>query len=169
MTEQRDSLDIDWAAVAYIAVSTALGVAAGVFGHQLVHENSDAIVVVVTLFSILAGFIVAIATLIGDPSYLVSKGWRVHEMLRPTIMGKLSRQKYLFTLYLLTLGAVFASTLVKKRWPSLADVLDGVYLGMAVTSFLLSLRLPSTLQQIQQVRHDQAIAEKQGRDTSARP
>jgi hypothetical protein len=152
---------VDRSALAYFVGSCLAGATAGYFGHPLVHANSDAVTVIVTLFSILAGFVVAIMTLIGDPAVLERHNWRAHEMIRKTVVARLTRQKWLFVLYLCTLGALFVSTLVAKASPHLAPYFEATYLALAVTSFLLSLRLPSALLRIQQDRHDEAIRRKQ--------
>lgn len=52
------------------AISIVFGIAAGWFGQDLIHDNDDARDLIVTVFSILAGFLIAVMTLLGDQSLL---------------------------------------------------------------------------------------------------
>ena len=140
----------------YGTLSVVAGIAAGMFGHSLIDDNSDATGVIVTVFSILAGFLIAIMTLLGDQSVLPGT-WRIAESQRKSLKAKLIRQKWLFYVYLLTLVLIFISTLIRPRWPFVTDWLERIYFGLATTAFLLSFRLPATLMEVQMDRVDAVI------------
>jgi hypothetical protein len=72
----------------------------------------------------------------------------------------LARQKLLFYAYLLTLGLLFVSMVCGSTWPRTSVCLERAYVGLATAAFLLSLRLPSLLMQIQMDRHDDLIEQK---------
>jgi len=55
------------------------------------------------------------------------------------------------------LGLIFISSLIEKKFPSLSVYLEHVYLGTAVTAFMLSLKLPTVLMNIQLSKHDEII------------
>lgn len=138
-----------------------LGICASIFGHSLIDENNDARSVIVTVFSILAGFLIAVMSLLGDQSMLPG-GWRMAETNRNGIKTKLIRQKYLFYLYLLTLLVIFGSTLTKIQWPTVTDYLERTYFGLASAAFLLSFRLPATLMAVQMDRVEAVIGARRG-------
>jgi MFS family permease len=146
--------------IGYLTASIAAGVLASVWCQPLVHENKDAHDVIVVLFSILAGFLVAIMTIVGDPATYRTTAWKTHERIRETIFARLARQKWLFYLYIVTLGLLFASVLAGKRYPQITIWTEYVYVGLAVAAFFLSLRLPAMLMSIQLDRHDEIIEEK---------
>lgn len=150
-------MEVDVKRSAFILFAVALGITGGVFGQPFIHGNERAINVIVTVFSILAGFLVAIMTIMSDPTGYVSRSWRYAEVARPNIYRKLLRQKYMFVLYLLVLSLIMFESLVEKQLPRLATVLEQVYFGAAVTAFILSLGLPSALMKIQMDRHDEMI------------
>jgi hypothetical protein len=157
---------IDRSAVAYLIGATLCGVAAGYWGQPSISGNTEARDVIVTLFSILAGFLVAIMTLVGDPLDSPGRSWRAHEQARDTVFARLARQKMLFYAYLLTLGLLFISVLSKEQFPVMTVWVERAYVGLATTAFLLSLRLPSILMQIQMDRHDDLIEQKRAHEST---
>ena len=142
--------------IAYGTVALALGIASGWYGQDLVHDNEKARDVIVTVFSILAGFLIAIMTLMGDQSVLPGS-WRIAKAEGDKIRLKLIRQKWLFYFYLVTLSLIFVHTLVEKKCPQVAEWVERGYFGFAVTSFILSFKLPSTLMSVQTDRINAVI------------
>ena len=96
------------------------GGAVALFGYDFFHDNKQATEVIVTVFSILAGFLIAVMTLLGDSSLLPGT-WRIGEVTRARMKTKLIRQKWLFYLYLLTLLAIFVTSLVRPHWPTATE------------------------------------------------
>jgi hypothetical protein len=150
----------DWGKILYFAIAAAAGIASGWCGQPLIHHNEQAVTVIVTVFSILAGFLVAITTILSDPGPVVRRSWRTMELHRDNIVRRISRQKWLFVLYLITLGLILASTSIDRIWPCAVVWLERIYLGMAVAAFLISLSLPWSLTRIQLDRYDEQIADK---------
>lgn len=151
---------IDWKRTIFIGFALVVGMIAGFFGQPFIHGNERAISVIVNVFSILAGFLVAIMTIMGDPTGFVTRNWRFAETARPAIYSKLLRQKYLFILYLLVLTLIMVQSLFEKRFPYVAGIMEQIYFGAAVSAFILSLGLPSALMKIQMDRHDEMIERK---------
>jgi hypothetical protein len=133
-----------------------MGVLTAVCGFDLIHENPNATNVIVTVFSIMAGFLIAVISLLGDHSILPGS-WRIGELQRNGIHNRLNRQKWLFYLYLVTLAIIFAAALTGKHWPTVTGWLERFYFGSATTAFLLSFRLPAELMNIQVDRIDAVI------------
>jgi hypothetical protein len=158
---------IAWGSIVYVVLSCGIGAFAGYFGQPLVHTSDRAVNVIVTLFSVLAGFLVAIVTLIGDPTIYTGRTWRVQELALDRIRKRLDRQKVLFFIYLLTLGLVFLSTLIPKQFTVAVFWSERAYLAIAVLAFMLSLRLPGALMKIQMERHGAMIEAKKNSGKSA--
>lgn len=133
------------------------------WGQPLIHENATAINVIVTVFSILAGFLVAIIAIVGDPLLVPSGTWRIAEGTREKTIQRLTRHKYLFHVYLIALALVFASTLLKDAHQHVGIWLERTYLFLSIFAFLLSLRLPAALMKTQQERVDHLIEERRKR------
>ncbi|GJM12778.1 MAG: hypothetical protein DHS20C12_11810 [Pseudohongiella sp.] len=148
---------VDWAAVVRTLVHFIVAVTVAVLAQPLIHGNSDAVNLIVTVFSILAGFLIAIIAIIGDPGLLRPGSWRAAEVDRPRLVGKLIRQKWLFHLYLLTLTLIFASTLVPESYPLVVSWTERAFLCLGSFAFLLSFQLPGTLVQIQKDKIDAHI------------
>lgn len=153
-------MNIDNKRVSFFIFAIGSGILAGLKGQPLIHNNAQAINIIVTVFSVLAGFLVAIMTIIGEPGSLLGKSWRVYEINRKNVFTRLVRQKWLFYLYLTTLGVIFVASLVKTVSPELTIWLERIYLGGATMAFILSLGLPAALLNIQLERHDAIIAAK---------
>lgn len=141
---------------AFVVVAVLVGVLAAWFGQTLIHKNDDARDVIVTVFSIMAGFLIAIMTLLGDQSVMPGS-WRFARAQRALIVNKLIRQKWLFHVYLVTLSLIFLHTLVNPIYPAAGVWLERLYFGFATTSFLLSFSLPSTLMNVQAERIEAVI------------
>jgi hypothetical protein len=153
--------------ILYFVAVAAAGVAAYLYGGDLIHENKEATEVIVLVFPILAGFLIAIMTIVGDPTAFGSGSWRSVEMARDATFNSLARQKWLFLLYLITVLGAFAAALLKKTCPYATEIIERVYFGAAVSAFLMSLSLPGALMKIQLERHDLMIARKRAEAAEA--
>jgi len=127
-----------------------------------VHGNQEAVGVIVNVFSILAGFLVTIMTLLGEPMLFRGATWRSEAVKRSNVYRRLVRHKWLFVLYLLVLGLIFVSTLVTKKFPDHYTVhwIERIYLGLATFAFCLSLTLPTRLMNLQLDRFDELVEAK---------
>ena len=153
-----DSLmQIDWWRLVKLAI--ALGVA-GFIGYRfqpMVFNNPDAVNTVVTIFSILAGFLIAVITFIAEPILQAAKNWQELQQMKATVKRKLCRQKILFFLYLLTLGIALAMYLTPAASVEVLKWMQTVFLGLATFVFLASFSLPSSLMKIQMERYEVAL------------
>lgn len=153
-------MSIDRQRIGIFIFATILGMAVAWFGQPLIHNNERAVNVIVTTFSILAGFLIAIMTIISDPSVFGRRTWRAAEIGRKSVYQKLVRQKWLFVAYLITLALIFLESLLIKRYTEISLWLEHIYLFLGTVAFIFSLRLPSTLMNIQIERHEQFIDHK---------
>ncbi len=153
--------------IAYFSLSALAGLVAAIWGQPLIHGNSDATDIIVTVFSVLAGFLVGLIALTGDPTAVATRGsWRFTELNRQGVSRRLARNRWLFVLYLLVLALIFVASLMKTvaYAESLVSIalswIERVYLGLAVMAFLLSFRLPWTLTRMQIERYDKVLEQQ---------
>ena len=159
---------LDWKRTILLLTGGGIGIFAGLYGQPLIHGNDQAAQVIVTVFTVLAGFLVAIISIMGDPSVLLPGSWRIASKQRSAMRRRLQRQRLLFYVYLVTLGLIFATMLVRDVAPAVTAIFERAYLGLAVAGFIWSLGLPSALMSIQEQRVDAAVeARKSGRSSTS--
>ena len=112
---------------------------------------------IVTVFSIMAGFIVAVIAIAGDASILTMGSWRLAQLYKPNMVKDMLFQKSLFMLYLCSLILIFVSYFVDQISSSYTKYVEYLYLFLAFISFVLSARLPSVLLDLQTRRIDTII------------
>lgn len=162
----KRSIDLSKLRFAFLALILAGLVS--FYGQPFVHGNDQAINIIVTVFSVLAGFLVAIIAIVGDPVLLPPGTWRAAELERDKLNKRLVRHKWLFTLYLVTLALVFLAFLFKDKSPILTLWLERAFLFFGVFAFALSMSLPSSLMKVQRERID-AVIEHRRRDDNISP
>jgi len=147
---------------AFIVVSFILGAVAAYYGEPLIYGNQDAIDIFVTVYSVFAGFLVAVITILGDPALLPAGSWQTAENSRAKIEARLIRHTWLFALYLVTIALIFISALIAKAPIDLIGDdarhwMARAYLALGVAAFILSLALPKMLMDVQRARVDAEI------------
>lgn len=149
--------DIDFRRVFFISMSFVVACAVGYFGQPFIHNNDLAIGVVVNVFSVLSGFLVTVMVILGEPTLFTGLRRREVASQRKNFYQRLARQKWLFILYLLVLGVLFAAAILSKSDDMKGFVvwLERLYLTFAVFAFILSLTLPHRLMMLQQARFDE--------------
>lgn len=100
--------------------------------------TNNALDVLVNIYSILAGFLIGVIALIGDPSSLPSGSWRIAEISTQNTFRKLRNTKNLLYVYLLTLFAIFAYKLVAV--PETLEIIKGIPLGVKLIPYLSGLK-----------------------------
>ncbi|WP_448213536.1 hypothetical protein [Colwellia sp. MEBiC06753] len=156
--------EIDKGKLLYALIVIVISVLVAYFGQPLIHGNQDAINVIVTVFSILAGFLVAVITLVGDPKSLPAGSWQLARLGSDLTYNRLNRHKWLFKGYLTTLFLIFVSIVVKNKYPITQVYLEYVYLFFASISCFLSYRLPSALMELQKERIEHEIDERRKKE-----
>ena len=141
----------------YVLISAAVGAACAYLGQPLAHRNTDLWTLLITVFTVFAGFLVAIIAVVGDPALLPAGSWRKVELVRDRIESRLFWQICLFSMYLITIALIFIAVLLKDAClePPLSAILTWIertYLFLSVFSFIMSFSLPMTLLSIQKTR-----------------
>src|SRR5690606_22272375 len=127
--------------------------------------------VLVTVFTVLAGFLIAIIAVLCDPLSLSPGSWRKAENQRDMVERKLIRHMWLFGFYLVIIGLIFLITLLRaaENVPnSIRTAVDFIFLWFGVAGFLFSLTLPKTLMDIQRDRVNAEI-ERRRREENIPP
>ncbi|MGB4114098.1 MAG: hypothetical protein WBK15_13775 [Yoonia sp.] len=148
---------IDWKRLLMLLAGVAISAFIGVRFQPMISNNSDAVNTVVTIFSILAGFLIAVITFIAEPTLKQAKNWDELQHMKATIRRRIFRQKILFFLYLLTLGVALAMYITPIDQIKLLVCMQTLFLGLATFVFLASFSLPSSLMRIQMERYEAAL------------
>jgi len=130
------------------------------YAQPLIHNNDEAISLLATVFSILAGLLIGIVTLLSDVSIIPGTGWRAAVLAKPVLTRRLHRHRLLFLVYLATLSLLLASILVPDCFYALIKYLEVAYVFLGIIGFVYSFRLPWTLARIQAERLDSLIRER---------
>lgn len=139
-----------WQRTVVLLLMAAVSIVAGYFAQPLVAGNQAVISIVVTVFSILAGFLVAVITLLGDPR---GEGWKALQLGKRELEARLRRHRFLFYLYLATLGLALATLLVPPEYVSVKVWFERFFVGFTVFVFLASFSLPSALSRLQMEKY----------------
>ncbi|MEE4249776.1 MAG: hypothetical protein V2I38_04245 [Alcanivoracaceae bacterium] len=131
----------------------------------LLAENNRVVDILVTVFSILAGFLVAIIVIVGDTILFIPGSWRKAELEREAVLLRLRRHEFMFVLYLMTLAIILAASLTPPgavEIPVVGSVnflvlFEHCYLFLGILAFVLSFKLPSALIKLQKERIDAHI------------
>lgn len=151
----------NWIGLCLFLFALCCGTISYAFGEAFIHKNKDAITVITTVFSIFAGFVVAITSILGTPvGDTVTQTWQSLESRRDNVFRRLTKQKWLFMCYLFTLLLIFFQTLIATSYPNLSIFLERLFLGTAVFAFIMSIGLPGALINMQISRYDELIDEK---------
>tara|TARA_Y100000588_G_scaffold301948_1_gene324036 strand:- start:271 stop:810 length:540 start_codon:yes stop_codon:yes gene_type:complete len=101
--------------------------------------TDKALDVLVNIYSILAGFLVGVIALIGDPGSLPTGGWRVAESSTKNTFRKLNSTKNLLYVYLITLFAIFSYKLLAV--PATVDLVKGLPFGAEALPYLSGVKV----------------------------
>ncbi|TCJ25415.1 hypothetical protein E0X81_05995 [Halomonas sp. GDM18] len=154
-------MNTNWRGVIGFLVVIALASVAAYYGQPFISKNQDSADVLVNVFSILAGFLVAVMTIMGEPVYYRRKTWRYNKVARDNYMRSLTKHKDLFYAYLITLSLIFASRLVPdKDYECLRTWFERGFMFFATIAFIYSFFLPNKLMAKQLEKYDEQVEEK---------
>lgn len=148
--------------ILFIICCIVLGAVGSYYSQPYMSKNADAVLIIITVFTVFAGFLIAIITIIGDPIMIPDGSWRLAEGGRERMERRLVWHILLFVLYLLTIGFLFAGAILEKAITGEHHEIwkvwvERTYLFMAITSFLLTFALPAALLEMQRARYDAEI------------
>jgi hypothetical protein len=149
----------------FILFCLFIGAVAAYYGQPLVHENPDAILIIITVMTVFAGFLVAIIAILGDPAMIPGGSWRIAEGRRENIEARINHHIWLFVFYLIAIGLLFTAVLLNKAPDVVVSHtwklwIERLYLFFGVSSFFLTFALPSALHKLQLGRIDAEIEKR---------
>jgi hypothetical protein len=155
--------------IVFTGVCFGMAIFVAYWAQPYTDNNTDIVLFVTTVFTVFAGFLVAIITILGDPSLVPGGSWRNVEARRDGIEQRIVLHIYLFVFYLITIAFIFVSVIFEKVPNSVisedikAWVVRG-YLFFGVFAFLLSFALPFALHRIQMSRLDEETERRRRAD-----
>lgn len=154
---------MDYKRVILGIIAFIVSLVGGIVFHPLLWKNDSAVNAIVTIFSILAGFLIAVITLIVDPIMASAKNSRQLKFMRSTIKRKLFRHNALFILYLVSLGLSLIMFLTPDKIEGFKKLVQCVFLTLSIFVLLLSFTLPFSLLKIQLEKYDAKIDESENK------
>jgi predicted alpha/beta-fold hydrolase len=148
-----------WGRLSYLGGALAVSTAAGFVGADWLKDNKDALASILSFFSVLTGFLVAVIALAADDRNLRGANWRAKHYNAKTIRRRLMRHRMLFSIYLTACFLAFVDSLKMKLSDDHQAWLNGATLGVTIFAFLLSFSLPHNLSAEYIRRLDVAIKE----------
>jgi hypothetical protein len=138
----------------FILLCALVGGFVSYFGQPLVSGNSDAILVIITVMTVFAGFLVAIIAILGDPAMIPEGSWRTAENKWESVYASVTTHTWIFRLYLVAIALLFAGVLLEKAPIGAVSCvwklwIERAYLFFGVFSFCLTMALPGMLARLQ--------------------
>lgn len=155
--------DVSWGKVAYLVLSVIGSAVATYFFACVVGGSSQISQYVATILSILAASLFAVISILGDPSMLLGGNARVAWESAKDIQQDIQVFKYLFLLYIVTLGLLVFSAISNEAGIGIFYLVKYAYTFCAFFSFLVSLSLPFQFAAIQKSRLADEIDERSRR------
>lgn len=145
--------------VLFLAVAIVLSGTATYLGlGDILRESQKPSEFIGLAFSILAASLFAVVSIVGDPSMLLSNSWKGAWTKAKLIQVRLLKLIYLFVVYLVVLFLLVVTEIVEHlqlvHWYFIHDV----FAFLVSFAFLLSLRLPFEIKEIQIERMENEIA-----------
>lgn len=153
----------------FTATATLVAIVATYFFRDLLNNSSDTIGLIATIFSILAGVLITIISVLGDPSMLIDPSWRQNYLAAQETQRRLHRKTDVFILYVLLLASALVFHLVPDEKSEAYAPFQAATFFLTCMSFLFSLQLPYDLMGIQKERMRRAVQQKKNADGSGKP
>lgn len=136
---------IDWTFARHLAICLASAIVLAPLLQPAYHGNADAMTALVTVFTVLAGFMLAVMALAADGRNLRRRDWRQDTYFLKEIRDRLARYRIMFHLYLLV-PALAILTYIGPAWgDSVQRFAEGFVLFLAIFALLWSFRIPGEI------------------------
>src|SRR5712691_1646967 len=100
----------------WLIVCVAMGATGAYYARPYAGHNSDVVLIIATVFSVFAGFLIAVITIIGDPIMIQEGSWRVAEIGHDSMRSRLFAHIVLLILYLITIATLFVGAILEKAF-----------------------------------------------------
>jgi len=157
---------IDWKKVMAFAVTCLVSCAFACYCQPQYHDNPNSILVVATVFSVLAGFLITVMTLIADDRSIRGRNSRQSVTHLELVKKDLRRHRNMFYLYLLVLALAFVGSLNlnKLSWIEWQNWCERLVLFFSSIAMLWSFQLPGYLTRRHIEALDRGIREQRERE-----
>jgi hypothetical protein len=166
VTDQKPKISCFKVVVAIALIFSAA--AAAYFFQPRYHANDEALASLVSIFSILAGFLAAIMAVVANDRALKGRTWRHDSFYLLEVKKELSKHQLLFYMYLITLALAFFCQLGKETaWP-LQEWFERLLMFIAFLSMCMSFALPARLTKRQVQDLEKVISDRMEKQTNKR-
>lgn len=174
-----------WGRIAFILAGVGLFVVLLRLGPPPAGQNSDfALRILANALSILAGFLIAVIVMLGDPRSLYRGSWRIASAHRREIRRALNRTAYLFCAYLAVIALVFVASLldayalaaidprlaiIDPRWMKHIALSSGVmvlFWSFALPLVILKAQLDRLDEEVEDRKQQSSLSSAEGTDTA---
>jgi hypothetical protein len=150
-----------WGRIGYAFGSVIISVFLTYKFSAYLNNTAEIITVIAAIFSILAGVLIAVVSILGDPSMLMDQSWRHTYLSAKEIQRKLQRNIDIFALYIAILATLFVFAMLEDRSTGFYRFVQATLFFLTTAGFFASLSLPMALVKIQRDRLDAAIKSAQ--------
>lgn len=136
---------INWTFARYLAICAVSALALAPLLQPAYHDKPDAMTALVTIFTVLAGFMLAVIALAADGRNLRRKDWRQDTYFLKEVRDRLARYRLMFHLYLIV-PALAVLTFIGPTWGNdTQKFAEGLVLFLAIFALLWSFRIPGEI------------------------
>ncbi len=147
-----------WRRIIGTVMAVAIASIVTYFFGSLLKNEADVLSFIASIFSILAGVLIAVISILGDPSMLLDHSWRHSYLSAAETQRKIHRQTDIFIVYVSLLISLFVFMLVDPAG-DLYWYIQHLSFFLTTLAFMASLSLPYTLRAIQKTRLDRAVSQ----------
>lgn len=156
---------ISYAKIAVVGLACAASVAFAFLAQPYYHDNADAVLIVATAFTILAGFLVTVIAMTADERAIRGATWRQDVIYLQLIKRDIARHRNLFYLYLSVVALAFIASLCRKSENEFQCWSERLALFFACYAMIWSFRLPGYITRRQIGALDAAIENRMRSET----
>lgn len=136
---------VDWKFARYLAICLTSALVLAPLLQPAYHDKADAMAALVTVFTVLAGFMLAVMALAADGRNLRRRDWRQDTYFLKETRDRLARYRMMFHLYLLV-PALAILTFIGPTWgDDVQRYAEGIVLFLAIFALLWSFRIPGEI------------------------
>lgn len=147
----------------YIIVAFIGSIAVAYFWGSYLKNSDNAMNALINVFAILAGVLVAVISIVGDPSMLLPGNWRVAHVHAEQMQNKIANFSHLFFVYIVALLLLVLGMVLKDAKAEGANSLFAVMTFFSAFGILLSIPLPYSLMSLQKERMKEEIRARRSR------
>ncbi|MGP9666257.1 hypothetical protein ACT3TY_16760 [Halomonas sp. AOP22-C1-8] len=137
-------------------VAIAVAVLSGWYLQPWYHDSEDSPAVLVTIFSVLAGFLVAVMAIVANGSTRRGRNWRQDTYYLKLLRKEMRRHKVTFFIFIIVLALTFLTTISSSWHVNAQKIVEILALSFATLGLIDSFRLANILgnSQLESLEHE---------------